>query len=306
MRRALLTAWLAALPSCGGTWSNGDLAYVAGLPAKSSLQLKLGAGASALSGESTRSQPLQVGEPSRLYATTLAASKDYDQLIDFVFSSAELIRGLSPTGRAQEGVRVWGPYPDSALGNAQFTVELVATADPRTFAYRLQVQPSGGAFFDTVTGSLTAGDGVGASRGSFDFDAQAVQQRLPGANVPPGLARVRARWDTEVTPAQVELSLTPQERQPFGLSLDGYQATVGGDGSGSLRFSGRSAQAARSSFGIEATLTARGAGAAVERIDAGSLAGGSARECWSAALTVTFASEDYDGGVTVGDPSACP
>jgi hypothetical protein len=278
---------------------------VAGLPLKSALQLKLGAG-SALTGDSTRSDALSVGDPSALYATTLAASKDYDRLIDFVFSTEDLIRGLTPTGRADEGVRVWGPYPDSTLSNTQFKVELAATADPRTFLYRLQVQRGSAAYFDTVTGSFTAADALGSSHGTFEFDAQAVQEQLPGADVPTGLSRVSARWATDLTPAQVELTLTPQAGQPLGLSLDGYRAAVGGDGSGALAFSGRRADPAISSFGLEARWVAGGAGKALQRIDAGTLAGGSAIECWSSAQTVVFATQDFDGGVTVGNPNLCP
>lgn len=304
MARAL-TLIAVLLLSCGGTWSNGDLAYVAGLPPKSALQLKLGAD-SALTGESTRGDALSVGDPSTLYANTLAASKDYDRLIDFMFSAEDLIRGLTPTGRAEEGVRVWGPYPDSSSSNTQFRVEVAATADPRTFLYRLQVQRGSAAYFDTVTGSFTAADAVGASHGTFEFDALAVQQQLPSANVPSGLSRASARWATDVSPAQVELTLTPQEEQPLGLSLEGYRATIGGDGSGALAFSGRRADPAISSFGVEARWVASGGGEALQRIDAGTLAGGTARECWSSALTVVYAAQEFDGGVTVGSASACP
>jgi hypothetical protein len=303
VRALLLTALLLPL-SCGGTWSNGDLAYAAGLPSKASLQLKLGSG-SALTGASTRSDALAVGDPSTLYATTLSASKDYDRLIDFMFSTEDLIRGLPPTGRADEGVRVWGPYPDSTLSNTQFKVELAATSDPRTFLYRLQVQKGSAAYFDTVSGSFTAADAVGASQGTFDFDALTVQQQLPGADVPTGLARVRARWATDVSPAQVELTLTPQAGQPLGLSLEGYRATVGGDGSGALSFSGRRADPAIGSFGVAAQWVAGGAGKALQQIDAGTLAGGSVLECWSSTQTVDFATQDFDGGVTVGNPSLC-
>lgn len=301
--RPLALVFALALSACGGNWSNQDLEYLNAVPERETLISKLPQPAMGLSGEGTRRDGLMVGEASRTYADTRGASNAFNGILDFVLTVLDQVRQL-PFTRRTENSRIWGPWDDRRNPGFEFQV-VIERIDASNFRYAFQHRARGETeFFDSVTGHFRASEQLRRGQGDFVVHFKAVSSRLETAKLFAALEEARIGYITDRFPTRVEMTFTAVDPKAI-ISSVGYTYRELADRSGQIRFALAGPDANISEIETTSMWRPSGAGQAVTTITRGNFQGARQVECWSDAFLVTHGSQNWPGGITVGDVASC-
>jgi hypothetical protein len=310
------TSWLLLLgclaTACGGNFSNDDLEFLNALPAREDLSSKLPGAESSVSAGSLRqrSDPLTLGEGSRLYADTRKASDEFNKGLDGLLTLLEAIRDLPPTRREPER-RTWGPWPDRRHPGHE--LRFVMTREAERFDYQLQFRPERSgeeAWWTLVDGSFLAGGGLRKGEGTVKL--LLAEARAHGFNVG-GLAaleRLDIGYQTRALPIGVEMHFVPVFPLVTPEVRYAYREIPGG--LGEMRFLLEDADVIsggqKEDLSIVSRWTRERGGVGRITVTGGDVPAGSTAthvECWDASFRVTYVKRSWETTV-VGDASACP
>ena len=303
MKRCVFSSLLVALATFGcGSWSNADLEFANALPNREALRSKLPVTASSkspLSGVSTRRDGLDVGEPSGAYADAKKAATEFNGILDFLLTVLDRVRQVPPTSRSPDA-RIWGPYPDSANPGYEGQVRVQQdTAD--TFSWWLEERPTGGAFFDIVTGDFQATTSVKKGTGTMVVHVADFRDRLKvDDNNIKKLDAINIDYDTRGFPIEVTMSFVDAS----GPRLS-YVYEENEDRSGSMDFILTTTDPNITSEKLTAQWTTEGSGRTDAVVLDGGYAGFAVTECWDSAFKVSFYSANWSGGQTSGVATSC-
>jgi hypothetical protein len=300
----LATLGCVVIVGCGGNWSNKDLEFLNALPTREQLSSKLPTGTGkGLSGEGTRRDGLSVGEPSKMYADTKGASSQFNGILEFVIGVIEVVRALPATTRTADS-RTWGPWPDRENAGFEFQV-VIKQIDAENFGYVFQHRPTGGAFFDTVTGSFKATASLRKGEGLLTIHCKQAAASLPSAVAFKPLDKIEIGYFTESFPTRVEMVFAIAAGQPSLLSSIGYTYREQENKSGLIHFAVRTSSPDITVYDAVSFWLASGVGTATSTVTEGNFKGATQTECWDSAFNLTFAKQTWPGGVEVGEKSSC-
>lgn len=288
LRRSLAVAAL-ALSACGN-WSNRDLDFIEALPTRDDLKAKLPVSATGqpLEGVSTRTDGLNVGDPSNAYAATKKAQSDFNGLLDFLLNVIDTVRALPPTTRTADS-RTWGPYADAKNPGWEFAVTIAQTnaADqPAEFGWAISARQNGGAFIALLNGTFKPSDTAKKGEGAIVVHVKDFRDRLAvDANLKL-LDSISIAYDTKGFPRSVGMLFAGSPASP--LSSLGYAYQEQSDRSGFLVFRARTTDANVAEVEYGSKWLANGAGVAGGRVTDGGYTGATVIECWDTSFKVVY------------------
>lgn len=283
MTRALLTLAVVVASSCGGNWSDGDLTYASALPWPGDLALRLPAGTG----------------PSPGWTATRAAADDVNALVSALLGVMDEARATAPSSRGAAS-RAWGPFSTAGTSGAQLTLEVQRAADDR-FTWSMPLQRAGAQPLELLRGETLAGETLRAGTFTAHAELGAAQALLALGAPLDALDTVDLSAAQGATPRSLELTFTARAGATIRLSPTGYRLEAA-EGVTTARFT-------FSRAGTRTTVTsawrAMGDGRATGTLAEGPHAGATWTECWGTTFETRFLREDWPGGATAGDPSAC-
>ncbi len=302
--RSIGAALALATAACGN-YSTEDLRFLAALPQREDLAIRVPAAQSgALS-----------ACPTREAAVWLEAKPTADKInagVDFLVSLVDVVRRLPPTWR-KDDARGWGPFDDRNHPGREIQVIIARTypADQGgapAYVYAFQARVKGTTDFTTVLSGAFVGGSASRGHGGIvlDFDAMHALG-MAEASTPQGTMQIA--YDRTSDPATIQLALS---QDGFGAVQFGYRSARYAAGGGVFDFAFRDAQS--NLFVVSTGYDAAGEGrAAVAYQGAG---GGSAafQECWGAGACLVYVEDpgNYScdplvyGACSLGAAADCP
>jgi hypothetical protein len=298
-RCAALPAALAALAlgaGCG-SWSNEDILFVAALPTREALALKVPASA----GQALCAPP----GPSQVWGWAKPVGDGLNAAVDAMLALVDLVKRTPPTTRETDA-RIWGPWDDQKHPGMEVRVTMRRSRDGAgvpSYAYLFEERPRGGAFQSVLDGSFR-GESALAGKGTFALHFATV--RALGISDHPDsdpYGDLSVQYDRTGDPRTLGLDVPagPQSASlaSFNYGYAGYQS-----GNGEFDYVFVNDQAQR--YEVTARFDAHGAG----RADVGVVLSPTVRltfsECWDAAGCVTDVQDRAYAGLPDGLSKQCP
>ena len=148
-RAALPAAVVALALGAGcGSWSNEDILFVAALPTREALALKLPASA----GQALCAPP----GPSLVWGWAKPVGDGLNGVVDSLLALVDLVKRTPPTTREPDA-RVWGPWDDQKHPGMEVRVTMRRSRDAAgvpSYTYQFEERPRGGAFQSVLDGSF--------------------------------------------------------------------------------------------------------------------------------------------------------
>lgn len=283
MTRALFALAVVLAAGCGGNWSDEDLVFASALPWAGDLALRLPAGTG----------------PSVGWTATRAAADDVNALVSALFGVMDEARATAPSSRGAAS-RAWGPFATAGTSGAQVALEVQRPAAAR-FTWSMPLQRSGSQPLELLRGETLAGETLRA--GTFTAHAElGPAQALLTLGAPlDALDTVELSAAQGATPRSLDLTFTTRPGAASGLSPTGYRLEAA-EGVTTARFTFTRAGARTT---VRSAWRAMGDGRAAGTVAEGLHAGATWTECWGTTFETRYLREDWPGGATSGDPSAC-
>jgi hypothetical protein len=279
-RCAALPAALAALvlgAGCG-SWSNEDILFVAALPTREALALKVPASA----GQALCASP----GPSQVWGWAKPVGDGLNAAVDAMLALVDLVKRTPPTTRETDA-RIWGPWDDQKHPGMEVRVTMRRSRDGAgvpSYAYLFEERPRGGAFQSVLDGSFR-GESASAGKGTFALHFATV--RALGISDHPDsdpYGDLSVQYDRTGDPRTLGLDVPagPQSASlaSFNYGYAGYQS-----GNGEFDYVFVNDQAQR--YEVTARFDAAGAGLATVRVVLSATSYYQYQECWDPAGCVT-------------------
>ena len=245
-------------------------------------------------------RPLNVGEPSTAYSSTLSTVNGINTMIDFIVDVVAYIETVPPTGRTTN-TRVWGPWPDSQ--HPGFEVRVTITKkDVSHFSYVFEWRPTNGDFFTIISGDATATANLHRGQGSIHLAFELAFEKFGGTA--PTADSATIGYDTSMFPTAVEVQANALN-DAGTAEIDYGQAA---DTSGHLTFTIDPPVAIEDGGVVELVANtfwlADGSGRQDGLVSKGSWTGVNGIECWDSSQAVTY--QKWWDGTEHGDAGSCP
>jgi hypothetical protein len=282
----LSTVVLAAalgLSGCGN-YSTEDLRFLAALPQREDLQVKV---PGAPSGALSACPPAN----ANVWLKAKPVSDDLNAGVDFLVALVDKIRSISPTTR-EDDKRVWGPFDAREHPGREVEVVMVRSYPPELngtprYSYAFLARWKGTAEFTPLIGG--AFDGGSASRGRggvvLDFDAM----RALGMADASAAGTMYVVYDRASDPKTIQLALSNDAlgAVAFGYRYAGYGASGGvfdfafRDENGTLLY-------------VSTGFDGEGAGRADVAFQTSGGATGGFRQCWGANACLVYVLDPWN------------
>ena len=278
-RAALPAAVVALALGAGcGSWSNEDILFVAALPTREALALKVPASA----GQALCAPP----GPSQVWGWAKPVGDGLNGAVDTMLALVDLVKRTPPTTRETD-VRVWGPWDDQKRPGMEVRVTMRRSRDAAgvpSFAYEFEERPRGGAFQHVLDGSFR---GESASAGKGEFALHFATARALGISDHPDrdpYGDLTVQYDRTGDPRTIGLDVPvgPQsgDLTEFNYGFAGYQ-----NGTGEFDYVFVNQQAQR--YEVRARFDAAGAGLAEVTVVLSPTSQFSYEQCWDQAGCIT-------------------
>ena len=278
-RAALPAAVVALALGAGcGSWSNEDILFVAALPTREALALKVPASA----GQALCAPP----GPSQVWGWAKPVGDRLNGAVDAMLALVDLVKRTPPTTREPDA-RVWGPWDDQKHPGMEVRVTMRRSRDAAgvpSYAYQFEERPRGGAFQSVLEGSFR---GESASAGNGEFALHFATARALGISDHPDsdpYGDLTVQYDRTGDPRTIGLDVPagPQSENltEFNYGFAGYQ-----NGNGEFDYVFVNQQAQR--YEVRARFDAAGAGLAEVTVVLSPTSQFSYEQCWDQAGCIT-------------------
>ena len=298
--RAALAAALAALAlalgaGCG-SWSNDDILFVAALPTREALALKVPASA----GQALCAPP----GPSQVWGWAKPVGDRLNGAVDAMLALVDLVKRTPPTTRETDA-RIWGPWDDQKHPGMEVRVTMRRSRDAAgvpSYAYLFEERPRGGAFQSVLDGSFR---GESASAGKGTFALHFATARALGISDHPDsdpYGDLSVEYDRTGDPRTLGLDVPPGPQSglaDFNYGFAGYQS-----GNGEFDYVFVNQQAQR--YQVKARFDAAGAGLADVTVVLSPTAQFSYEQCWDPAGCITNVTDPTTSFLPNGISGLCP
>lgn len=296
---AALPAALAALAlgaGCG-SWSNEDILFVAALPTREALALKVPASA----GQALCAPP----GPSQVWGWAKPVGDGLNAAVDAMLALVDLVKRTPPTTRETDA-RIWGPWDDQKHPGMEVRVTMRRSRDGAgvpSYAYLFDERPRGGAFQSVLDGSFR-GESASAGKGTFALHFATV--RALGISDHPDsdpYGDLSVQYDRTGDPRILGLDVPagPQSASlaSFNYGYAGYQS-----GNGEFDYVFVNDQAQR--YEVTARFDAAGAGLALVNVVLSPTVHYSYEQCWDQGGCITNVRDATTLFLSNGISGLCP
>lgn len=274
-----------------GDWSNRDLDFVAGLPSRAPLLIRMPGAA-----DTTGADTYAVGTRSPGYSETRRAAVDFDALVTALFGAIDSARTVSPSGRT-ESTRSWGPFQDSENLGVSFTV-VEEQRGPRVFSTTLTARRNLELPIDVLTSEVTIGEAEGHRQGQAHLHVREAAAVVRVTGLLLQLDRLDATYVLEPTKRSIALGFSFSATANGSLSPNGLVFEGDDLATGALRAQLKTQEAL---FDVQARWLTSGAGSQQATVVEGNAT--ARNQCWDGAFKTTY----FDvNGMMGGSPSDCP
>lgn len=310
--KVALLAVALALTACGGNYSNADLAYLNAFPTRQELQSKVPETGTTTGALNQRQDALSVGDISKTYRDTKAASVAFNGFLELFFSIIEEVRRYPPTSR-EDNRRVWGPFP--AEKNPGWNAQVVMVrADETHFDWFIQFRKQSAAKTDPwltgASGKFASTTGIRKGTGEMHLFLDKLRENGLTDKTDDGkLNSIDVTYVTDQPPLTVDIQLSGTE----GASLD-YSFREYEPGRATMWFVLDRPRTPDEPLRPHERLTVRsgwntdGAGRATifyENLTAAPPQTATGEECWDSTFRVVFFVHPWETPAAGGDKTKC-
>jgi hypothetical protein len=311
MRSVNRIGCIAALALAGcGNYSTEDLRFLAALPTRGDLRVRVPVAATASQSLSQATAACPFGTAT-VWLQGKPASDGFNAGVDQVLALVDSVRRATPTHRSADR-REWGPFDDEKHPGIEIIVVMQRwwpddPGAPPQHQYGFAARPKGTSWWTPVLTGTFVGASASAGSGSVTLDFDAVHALgMNDAGTPHGTMPIQ--YDRSTDPSTIDLLLLQG-----GFGLVGFAYGYAGYADGNGRFDYAFLGATGDLLKVTAGFDPAGAGRAeVSYRTALGLTGGF-KQCWDAGACLVYVDDpgNYSGACgappcMVGALSDCP
>lgn len=316
--RALIVAAAVASAAGCGNYSTEDLRFLAALPYRQDLTVRLpantGTGPAALTGLAAASLACPTIGDADVWKWAKPTSDNLNAGVSWIIGLIDNVRRFPPTHR-DEDARRWGPFDDDKHPGREIQIVMErswpgGSSAPPSYAYRFEARVKGTTAFTPLLFGTFVGPSASHGDGDVTLDFQAFWDvGVNDADTPHGsMAIVYSRSSDPVTTG---LDLSPATNGPFGVASFKYLYSGWADGMGAFAY--KFTDVARNVLEVTTGYDATGAGrlrVSFTRFSDGLV--GSFDQCWDAGACLVYVKDplNFTGYTPIapyiaGDVNAC-